>query len=287
MAVFLMACNDKNPAGPDENTAPPGMRAIKGGTFQMGSTTGFPDEVPVHTVTVSSFYIDTIDVTQADYVALMGVNPSSDTGPAKLRRPVDQVQWYDAVLYCNARSRRDGLDTVYSYIAMTGSPSTGGCTGLDSLKIDFSKNGYHLPTEAQWEYACRAGSTTAYFWGDDSSTIKAQYCWYYDNAGDSIHPVATRRPNAWGLYDMSGNVWQWCNDWFDDYSDYFSIQVDPTGPTKPGIYGAYHVLRGGSWMYNYGSWHVDGLLRSSARYGGNPGYWYISNCYCYGFRCAR
>ena len=283
MAALLIACN-QNPASPKENPTPPGMRHITGGTFQMGSTTGFPDEQPVHTVTVSSFYMDTTDVTQADYVALVGENPSLFTGNS--RRPVEQVTWYDAVLYCNARSKRDHLDTVYSYLSVIGTPGNG-CTGLDSLKIDFSKKGYHLPTEAQWEYACRAGSTTAYFWGDDSTiTVRGLYSWYYENSPDSTQPVATKLPNAWGLYDMSGNVFQWCNDWYDYYkSD--SAQTDPTGPSEPGIYGYYHVVRGGSWLLNYGSWHVDGLCRSAARATGNPGYFYQTNCLGFGFRCAR
>jgi formylglycine-generating enzyme required for sulfatase activity len=262
--------------------APAGMRHIAAGTFQMGSMTGYTDEQPVHSVTVSAFYIDTTHVTQADFQALMGQNPSAIANSPK--RPVDQVSWYDAILYCNERSKRDGLDTVYSYSMVIGTPGMpdNQVSEIDSLTIDLNKNGYHLPTEAQWEYACRAGTTTAYFWGDDSGADSTgKYSWYYGNSQDSTHPVATKASNSWGLYDMSGNVWQWCNDWYIAYTD--SAQTDPIGPD----FGYYHVLRGGSFLFMYGSWHVNNLRRSAARYGGNPGNWYSISYYCYGFRVAR
>jgi formylglycine-generating enzyme len=285
IAAVVMACN--NTTGPKEEPTPPGMRHIAGGTFQMGSATGCFDEQPVHTVTVSSFYIDTIDVTQADYLALMGINPSYIPADTNLQRPVQMVRWFDAVLYCNARSKRDHLDTVYSYLSATSSPETG-CTNLEGLAIDLSKNGYHLPTEAQWEYACRAGDTTDYFWGNDTNiSIRGQYSWYSANSS-SCSPVATKLPNTWGLYDMSGNVWQWCNDEYDLYAD--SAQTDPTGPL-PGtvmIYGGYHVVRGGSFRDYDASMYVGNLLRSAARFGNyNPSSWFRSRSDFVGFRCAR
>ncbi len=255
------------------------MVQIPGGTFRMGSTdTDFSDEQPVHPVTVSTFYIDTTDVTQADYQALMGVNPSYFTGVPQ--RPVEQVTWFDAVLYCNARSRRDGYDTVYSYSSITGAPGNG-CSNLGNLTMDFTHHGYRLPTEAEWEYACRAGTATDYYWGgsyppliaSDTSTIDADAVWWH-NSPDSTQPVASKLPNAWGLYDMAGNVWQWCNDWYGSYSS--SAQSDPTGPSS----GTYRVMRGGSWA-NY-----DYNLRSADRYVSGyaiPGGWNGDN----GFRCVR
>jgi formylglycine-generating enzyme len=214
-----------------------GMRFIPGGTFQMGQA-GIAE--PVHDVTLTrNFYMDTTEVTQGNFLALMGVNPSGFTGDAN--RPVEQVTWFDAVLYCNARGKHIGLDTVYSYTSLTGTPGNG-CTGLGGLSIDMTRNGYRLPTEAEWEYSCRAGTTTAYYWADDTIGINNNG-WSNYNSGNATHTVATKLPNAWGLYDMAGNVWEWCNDWYEGYSS--DAQTDPTGAAS----GIYRVLRGGS-CYN-------------------------------------
>lgn len=254
------------PAGP----APAGMRFITGGTFQMGSVAD-ADEKPVHSVTVSSFWMDSTEVTQADYRALMGVNPSRFTGD--LRRPVEQVTWFDAVLYCNKRSKRDGIDTVYSYTGVNGVAGNG-CQELTGLAIGFSKNGYRLPTEAEWEYACRGGATTAFYWGDatDAATVGA-YAWYAVNSDSTTRPVAQKAKNAYGLFDMCGNVWEWCSDWYGPYGS--ASQTDPRGAVE----GASdtRVMRGGSWYFD------TDLLRSSYRYKHYP-YWYDSDC---GFRVVR
>jgi formylglycine-generating enzyme required for sulfatase activity len=184
--------------------------------------------------------MDATEVTQADYEALMGVNPSDFEGDGE--RPVEQVTWYDAVLYCNARSKRDGLEPVYQYASIK-KGDDGECIGLVKLTIDFSKNGYRLPTEAEWEYACRAGTTTEYYWGDD---MDGAYAWC-ENAGGKTQPVGTKKPNAWGLYDMIGNVWEWCHDWYAE--DYYagSRVKNPRGPNKKGVC---RVIRGGSWKPN-------------------------------------
>ena len=219
------------------------MVQIPGGTFQMGSTDmNFSDEQPVHSVTISPFLMDVTDVMQADYQTLMGVNPSYFTGVPQ--RPVEQVTWFDAVLYCNARSRHDGYDTVYWYSSITGTPGNG-CSNLGNLTMDFTQHGYRLPTEAEWEYACRAGTTTDFYWGasyppltaSDTAAIDANAVWWH-NSPDSTQPVAGKLANAWGLYDMAGNVWQWCNDWYGGYGS--SSQSDPTGPSS----GTYRVMRG-------------------------------------------
>ncbi|MBN2189148.1 MAG: SUMF1/EgtB/PvdO family nonheme iron enzyme, partial [Chitinispirillaceae bacterium] len=191
-----------------------GMKLISGGTFSMGSMNGYGDEQPVHSVTVSSFYMDTTEVTQAEYAGLMGTNPSAFSSAAGWEtRPVENLTWFDAVLYCNARSRSEGRDTVYSYVGINGIAGYG-CSGLGSLAMDFAKNGYRLPTEAEWEYACRAGSATDYYWGGsyppataaDTLAMDNNAVWWH-NSNFSTARVGTKLANAFGLYDMSGNVW--------------------------------------------------------------------------------
>ena len=265
-----------------------GMVLITGGTFQMGSNntaleslTG-NDEEPVHSVTVSSFYMDTTDVTQASYQSLMGVNPSYfDSGVTASHRPVEEVDWYDAVLYCNARSKHDGYDTVYSYSSIY-SNTYGIYDTLAGVIIDYAKHGYRLPTEAEWEYACRAGSTADYYWGQsyppqtsaDTAEISA-HVWWWNNSPNSTQPVATKPANAFGLYDMSGNVWQWCNDWWaQGYAS--GNQTNPTGPAS----GSYRMQRGGSWV-SLGDL-LDGLC-AAYRGLGYPGGGYGDG----GFRCVR
>ena len=230
---------------------------IPGGTFQMGQAgvadkVAFPDGDPetltVHSVTISAFRMGVTEVTQEQYEGVMGTNPAAFRSG---RRPVEKVSWYDAVLFCNALSKLDGKDPVYQYSGNMGS----------AVVIDYAKNGYRLPTEAEWEYAYRAGTTTDYYWGASTDADTAnKYAWWYDNSEKMTHPVAQKTPNAWGLYDMAGNVWEWVGDGFY-YSSYpAGSVVDPTGPP---VAGDSRVLRGSSWYGNYGY----GLLRASYRLG--------------------
>lgn len=239
-----------------------------GHSFMMGSNNSCYGELPSHSVTFTKdFYMDTSDVTQAQYQAVMDTNPSYFTGD--LNRPVESVTWYDAVRYCNRRSVLDGLTPCYDT--------------LDTVvwNCSFSNNGYRLPTEAEWEYSCRAGTTTEYYWGNDSSaTTVKKYAWYYSDGNDSTQPVAQKLPNAYGLYDMSGNVWQWCNDWYDSYSQ--EAQTDPTGPTT----GSFRVLRGGAYYNNV----ID--LRSVVRSDYALDLWWADSPWFTmslrsGFRCVR
>jgi formylglycine-generating enzyme required for sulfatase activity len=201
-------------------------------------------------------------VTQAQYQAVMGLNPSYfDSGSTW---PVEQVSWFDAARFCNSLSRLAGLDTVYTY---TGIYQGSGYDTLTSVAINYAKNGYRLPTEAEYEYANRAGTTTDYYWGRnyppttaaDTLAIDSNAVWYY-NSPNGTQPVASKKPNAWELYDMSGNLWEWCNDWYGSYSA--TSQTNPTGATS----GSCRVLRGGSWLNGYA-----GALCAAYRDGGNPG----------------
>jgi formylglycine-generating enzyme required for sulfatase activity len=222
------------------------MVCVKGGTFDMGSPDNEiyhgddqPGERPQHRVTLDDYYIDAATITQREYVQVMGVNSAVFKGEDM---PAVNVTWYDAVLFCNARSKRDGLEPVYSFTNITGSAG-GGCKGIENLAADFTKNGYRLPTEAEWENACRAGTKTRFFWGEE---IDGSYGWSEINTDPVLRPVMQKKPNAWGLYDMAGNVQEWCNDWFSGTYYAESPVNNPRGPDS----GQLHVLRGGS-NYRY------------------------------------
>jgi formylglycine-generating enzyme required for sulfatase activity len=206
--------------GSDETVMLPGdvpleMVWIPAGTFMMGSPDDEQDrsggEGPQHQVTLTQgFYMGIYEVTQAQWEAVMGNNPSVYSGA---NRPVEDVSWDDAQAFIAE------LNTL---------------TGLT----------FRLPTEAEWEYACRAGTTTRFYWGDDPSYNEIDdYAWYRDNT-DATHDVGLKLPNAWGLYDMSGNVWEWCADWKGFYPS--GSVTDPTGPSS----GSERVYRGGSWDYD-------------------------------------
>jgi formylglycine-generating enzyme required for sulfatase activity len=232
------------------------MVLIPAGTFEMGSL-GHPGETP-HTVTLAAFYMDRTEVTQGQFTNLSLSSPAMHKGE---NNPVEQVSLFIAKTYCNERSKAEGLKPCYD----------------DDFNCDFAANGYRLPTEAEWEYACRAGSDKDYSFGADARKL-GDYAWYKDNSGAKTHPVAQKKPNAWGLYDMHGNVAEWCNDYFD--ADYYksSPANNPRGPAK----GTQLVLRGGAWE----SGEQD--LRSGRRVGMAPGF--QDACFkldAVGFRCVR
>jgi formylglycine-generating enzyme required for sulfatase activity len=234
------------------------MVAVPAGWFMMGEKGREADE-KIHKVYLSSFCIDKYPVTQEEYERVMGENPSKWKGR---KNPAEQMRWADAVRYCNARSKLEGLKPCYD---------------LETWKCDFAADGYRLPTEAEWERACRAGTRTRYSFGDGAEKL-AQYGWFKDNSGGRPRPVGQKTPNPWSLFDMHGNVWEWCNDFYR--ADYYraSPERDPRGPAS----GKTRVLRGGCWDSS-----AD-RCRSSCRYHENPAYADVCFGYdIYGFRCAR
>jgi formylglycine-generating enzyme required for sulfatase activity len=190
------------------------LRLIPAGEFMMGSPgteSDRSDNETQHRVSITKpFYLGVTEVTQEQYQKVMGTNPSYFKGP---QNPVEQVSWADAVEFCRKLS------------AMPAEKTAG--------------HVYRLPTEAEWEYACRSGTTTAYGFGDDASRLD-DYGWFTGNSVSS-NPVGEKKPNAWGLYDMHGNVWEWCQDWDGKYLS--GSATDPTGATS----GSIRVYRGGGW----------------------------------------
>ena len=189
------------------------MIAVEGGTFQMGATSeqgndALDSEKPVHSVTLSDYYIGETEVTQELWTAVMGSNPSYFSGYPQ--RPVEKVSWNDCQEFITKLNQLTG------------------------------KN-FRLPTEAEWEYAARGGNKSKGYKYSGSNTI-GDVAWYTDNSGSETHDVKTKQANELGIYDMSGNVWEWCQDWYGDYSS--SSQTNPTGPSS----GSYRVYRGGSWF---------------------------------------
>lgn len=235
------------------------LAAIPAGRFQMGSPADDfskrENEVPQHEVELTKgFYLGVYSVTQREYQQVVGNNPSEFTGDG--RRPVERVSWFDAVEFCNRLSEREGFSPFYR-IEGKQTHIVGG-------------NGYRLPTEAEWEFACRAGTTTRWWFGNDESRL-GEFAWYRENSGRTAHPVGEKRANEFGLHDVHGNVWEWCQDWYGGYPS--EAQVDPTGPES----GSGRVLRGGAW----GDDPDD--CRSAVRFDDRP----EDRSYVIGFRAAR
>jgi len=206
------------------------MVQLPGGWFEMGNEGGSADERPAHRVWVDAFLIDRYEVTQDQYRLLELSDPSRFQG-ANL--PVEQRTWLDAIRFCNVRSHREGLQPCYD-------EETGEC--------NFQANGYRLPSEAEWEYAARAGTARDYHFGNDPRQL-TDYAWYGENSAGKTHPVGLKEASPWGLFDMYGNVAEWCHDFFAQ--DYYrnSPRLNPRGPAK----GELRVVRGGAWNSSAGN----------------------------------
>jgi formylglycine-generating enzyme required for sulfatase activity len=278
------------------NQPPAGMVWIDGGDVELGQT-GI--ETPVHTNFVSGFWMDATEITKAQWDAVAGwaftngydITAANGSGKTN-NHPVQTVTWYEAVKWCNARSKKEGLTPCYYTSAAQSTIYTNGSVNVLTNGVKWTASGYRLPTEAEWEKAARGGRQRRLFpWGGD--TISHSQANYFSSSGYSYdvsptrgyHPAYTnggfpftspvgRFPaNGYGLHDLAGNVWEWCWDWYGSYSAQY--QTDPRGPAS----GSYRVLRGGSWndAGAYGS-------RCANRGGGNSPNIQGDNI---GFRCAR
>ena len=232
---------------------------IPAGTFQMGSNGGYNDNKPVHEVTITKqFYMGKYEVTQAEYEKYCNYgssSPSSDKGDGD-NYPAYYVSWYDALVYCNKRSMAEKLTPCYSISGSTdpkkwGTVPTSSNSTWNAVVCDWNANGYRLPTEAEWEYAARAGDNTVEsltYSGTSDVNELGDYAWY-GNSKDASHEVGTKLPNAFGLYDMSGNVFEWCWNWYtNSYDTETEGGSDPTGASS----GSRRVGRGGSWYGDSG-----------------------------------
>ncbi|MCR5316954.1 MAG: formylglycine-generating enzyme family protein [Treponema sp.] len=249
---------DKNCPVAENETASGGFVLVQGRTVTGGDKfilAGQTDNyykgafIAGRTVTLSSFYISDHEVTQAEYQSVMGTNPSNFSGSNK---PVETVSWYDAITYCNKRSIAEGLTPCYtvSGVDFSGSVTvpTSDDASWNAATCNWTANGYRLPTEAEWEYAARGGESGCSAenptdWaGTDDSTNLGDYAWYSTNSGRTTHEVkTTSKANALNLYDMSGNVWEWCWDRADPIET--GAATNPTG----GSYSSGRTNRGGSW----------------------------------------
>ena len=229
------------------------MAAIPPGTFSMGHlykndpeisekvNVFYSDEQPIHEVSLKTFLIGETQITQGQYKEITGSNPSTFTGDDKL--PVTNIGPHEIIAFCNELSRISGFDPCYEE---------------DSLDCDLNRNGFRMPTEAEWEYACRAGTTTHYYTGNTENDLD-KAGWYLGNSHGKTHPVAQKEPNAWGLYDMHGNVFEYCtDDWNPSmcYNKYLS-KNETVPPFK--YYHNLNITRGGSWFSE------PSVCRSAAR----------------------
>lgn len=226
--------------GPSGQGRPkPGMTWVKaaGKAYLQGSSAGQaqPLEGPAVPARFTyDFQMDTVEITQDRFRELLGRNPVSPESPygSGGDLPVYNVTWFDAVLFCNARSKAEGLDTVYEYLAADANPD-GSVYSLRGLVSRLDRKGFRLPTESEWEYAARAGGNGEFPWGGwQDSAAAREHAWYSGNSGNAVHPAARLRPNAFGLYDMAGNVMEWTNDWKAAYPR--SGLVDFAGARDPG-----------------------------------------------------
>lgn len=255
-----------DPSGPIEVISSSGIEMVylPGGEFSMGSAQGNSDEAPVHKVKVSGFLIDKFEVTHEMFTKAQLPNPSHWQDQPK--KPVERVRWRDAKLYCNERSLLEKLKPCYN-------------EKTPDFDADFTASGYRLPTEAEWEFAARAGTEGAYEFG--AADKLRQFAWFADNASEKTHAAGEKKPNRWGIFDLYGNVSEWCEDVYSPTYYQMSPPEDPLGPPNPGK-DVKRVMRGGSWKASADMCRVS--VRQGERTGDSDACFFTDYC---GFRCVR
>lgn len=270
--LLISACDNRDTESND--SFHDSLILLQGGSFTMGSIEGENSEQPLHQVTLSPFAISKYEVTQADWMSVMDSLPAYFTNSTSL--PVEQVSWYAAIVYCNRLSVKKGLTPCYKKNGTTNTdnwgaiPETDYATEWDSISCNWSAGGYRLPTEAEWEYAAKGGtlSTNTLFSG---ANLLNDVGWYEMNSTSRTQVVGLKNANQISLYDMSGNVWEWC---WDQYGSYSALpQIDPHGHTS----NSDRVIRGGSWESSANN------CRNTKRNFIAPGYFYST----IGFRVVR
>ena len=250
--AFHSGCKKESVTEPTKDPEQPSIQMVQvaGGMFQMGSSTGLSDQKPVHSVTVGTYYIDNTEITYEKWAEVRNwglSNGYSDLpegrngyNPVGTSNPVTEVNWYEVVKWCNARSEKDGLTPMYYESNTLAFVYRTGQLYVFADAVKWTANGYRLPTEAEWEFAARGGTKTRGYTYSGSNTIE-DVAWSTSNSLLKTHPVATKGANELGIYDMSGNVWEMTNDWYEDYYYSGSPRNNPTGPGS----GVDRVVRGG------------------------------------------
>jgi formylglycine-generating enzyme required for sulfatase activity len=240
------------------------MVCLPGGTFLMGNDRDNPDEAPAHKVQLSAFLMDKFEVTHEMFAKVQLPNPSHWQDNPK--KPVERVRWRDAKQYCNERSLLEGLKVCYD-------------EKTPDWNCNYSADGYRLPTEAEWEYACRGGTDRGYDFG--TAEKLRQYSWFGENAEQQTHPSGQKKPNNFGIHDLYGNVSEWCEDVYSQTYYKESPPTDPTGPPNPGS-DVKRVIRGGSWKSSADQ--CQATVRLGERTGDSDACFSTDFC---GFRCVR